>query len=766
MVNLKVDIFTNHRTTIFELISTIFMTISSILLIIQGFENENYRNNKTRDIKTERLLFSQFSQEVYSNILSYSFSTFSNKINDYQDLTAELKFKSFFDCRGVKDLELNENICQDRINNNWTCCRAECCYRTNGGIIYCSDYNYDIRNPNSYDHKILIYDEEEYFEDPRRRLCTHYNEYYKDINTFMNQKIKIKNSPFNYEELLLNRNKSLFCLDIFNCPDYYIDCGIIDTFNRHLYAINESLCPVNNIILDNDSFILERNIDNNPNDNKIIIRNIISEIPPIAHEYKNIFVSSDIDLKHEEITIRDINKLLKNSKIIYRKLENVEIPIDSIGNDVVIENKMNKNSKFYWYTTNYIGFKTENDLLQFEKIFNKSNPYDNSLYKIGGDIYPYIKPIIILFPLLLIFIYYIIFLLLILFAKFNSTKKINRTHFIIRFIILASMFIIELIFYIMVTKEFKKIKINMDENYKEILDLYNKRRFQLKYFLSIIFLVFGLISTFLLFIANLELSQENDKIVINNINLKDEVNNEQIFKEENSPINYIDINTNQNKINNVINNENKQESDRLQLNINRIQRNENNNNLNTFNPTGIFLNNNEENNIKINNDINIFHSDNFAINDQEDQDNIINNIIDKDIKQSRNDIVKAANINYSQRINPQKIHKKININFDDNKNKDNPLFNSQNFKVQNPNKNPTLTFNDDNRNNIQTLGNSIRKKNKRVNNDIKLDNNKDEDKKSIIESNQENNVVNNKDSIKSSDNENLIDKSENITNNK
>ena len=50
------------------------------------------------------------------------------------------------------------------------------------------------------------------------------------------------------------------------------------------------------------------------------------------------------------------------------------------------------------------------------------------------------------------------------------------------------MFIIEIAFYVMATNEYWEIKIDMDENYKKILDLYNRRRFQLKYLLSIILL--------------------------------------------------------------------------------------------------------------------------------------------------------------------------------------------------------------------------------------------------------------------------------------
>ena len=746
MLYLKTDILINCGSIILELISTIFMIIASILLIVQGFENENYRNYKTREIKTERLLFSQFSQEVYSNILSYSFF---NSSNVQQDLTAELKFNSFFDCRGVKDGELNEEICQDRIiNNNWTCCRAECCSKTNGGIIYCSDYNFDLNNPNINNYKILNYDEEEYLEDPRRRLCTYYNKYYKDINTFMNQKIQIQKASFNYEDLLLNNNNSLYCINIFNCPENYTDCGIIDTMDRHLYAMNESLCPINNILLEQNSFIIESNIDQIPNNKKIIIRNIISEIPPLSHEYKNKFVSQDNDLQNEEITIRDINKIIKNDKNIYRKLENVEIPINLIENDITIGNKMNKNSKLYWFTTNYIGFNTVEDFKKFEKFFNKSDHYNNCLYKIGGDIYPYIKPIIIMFPLLIIFIYYITYLSLNLFNKINSTKQSHITFFFIRIFILTAMFAIEIAFYIKVTKEFKKIEIDMDENYKEILDLYNKRRFQFKYFLSIMFLVCSFISTIILFIINIEIPEKN--LEINNND--NEINNQNI--------NSIDENINPNIINNNVIIINRQESDRLQLKLDRNNRDVNDD----INPNDNSINNNEEenniNNIPIKKD-NLFSSQNtirFSLNQQ------INNINNEiELKKSHNNIKisqNEININYSQNFNKDNIISdninNINIhNNENNINNENIIGNykekeKNDFKDKlhidtnynnNPNEQETLTLRI-NKNHRTLPKISIAKNNKKTNNQKKSEDDKKSDKKLITESNQENNKSN------------------------
>ena len=698
MSYLKSDIFINWRSIIFELISTTFMIIASILLIVQGYDNDNFRHYRTREIKTERLLFSQFSHEVYSNILS---SPFMNSLNNYdsKDLTAELKFNPFFDCRGVKDDELNEEICQDKIiNNNWTCCRADCCHRTNGGEVICNDYNFDLKNPNVYNHRILNYDEEEYFEDPRRRLCTYCNKYSQDINSFMNQSIKIKSSSFNYEELLLN-NLSSYCISLNNCNKDYVDCGVIDTMNRHLYAENETLCPINNIIIEQNQIFLENyynNETNNYNNKEIILRNIISEIPPLSHEYKNEIISKDVDLINEEINIKDINKLLKNNKNIYRKLENIEIPLNSLVNEIRIEDKMNKNSKLYWYTTNYIGFKTPDDLKKFEEHFNKNDHTDNPLYKIGENIYPFIIPIIILFPLLVFFFAYLIITFLALFKKNLFSKKVNIVLFIIRAFILLVMLVSEIVFYVKVTNEFEKIDIDMDENYKEILDLYNKRRDQSNYVLSIIFLSLAFALSFLLFIVNLEFSE---KKAINNSQIDNDDNGDNNVGNGNDDNNI--NNENNEHINENLNNNNQENSDRLQLKINRNQSNNseinppenhiNNNeeNNNEINPPENQLNNNEENNNQINNLLSSQKTDNFRINNQ-----IENNINNEPfIIRSQNNISKEININIQNSI--------INLPNNNIKNEENEDNDNNNKEEEQP------EFNG----NINLLSNSSSKKN-------------------------------------------------------
>ena len=524
MCNWVQNTFSGTTFIIFELVSAISLILASILLIIQGIDNDNFKNYKTREAKIERFILSQFSFEIYSNIKSHAFL---NENNSKNNLNIELKLKPFYDCRDVKDEELNEIICQDKIINNYTCCRPECCTRENNGKVFCYNYNFNLSNPDIINYKVLNYDDEEIIEDPRLKFCTYYNTYEKDINinTLFNGKIKISQYKYNYSDLLLNNNTDV-CIGTSQCRKDYIDCGIIDTLNRHLYAENESLCPVNNIEFNSNDITINNDLKT-PNNKKIIIRNIISEILPTAHEYKNHRECRDMEIKNEPFTIKDIYKFIKPGKNIYNKMENLEISMNQIRNIEFNEN--NQNQKLYWYTTNYIGFKTSEDLQKFNKYFNSSDYKINLLYSIGLYIYPYYEPIIIMFPLIAIFVIYIIILVLSLCKLIN----ILFIFFIIKFSISIAMLIIEIIFYLMATDEFKEIKIEMDENYKEILDLYNKRRFQLKYLLSIIFVSFSFILLIIfLLIKYTFMKKDKSYILINKESFNH--NNEKISKNINN----------------------------------------------------------------------------------------------------------------------------------------------------------------------------------------------------------------------------------------
>ena len=140
-----------------------------------------FKNYKTRSLVTERLLYEQFSYEVYESILSYPYiqsssstSNVENYENDYSYMDVELKLDSFYDCRDIYDPELNEEKCQNQIVKSNTCCKSECCSKIIGDEVFCQDYlfNFDI---DEIKNNRIYYNDEEYFDDPKRRFCSYYS---------------------------------------------------------------------------------------------------------------------------------------------------------------------------------------------------------------------------------------------------------------------------------------------------------------------------------------------------------------------------------------------------------------------------------------------------------------------------------------------------------------------------------------------------------------------------------------------------------------
>ena len=723
MLHFKLDTFSKIGSIIIELISTILIIISLILLIVQGFDNNKFKDNKNREIITEKFLYNIFSQEIYSNLNTKIFVNhqFDGYDNDYNYLNAGIMDNSYFDCRDVKDGELNEDICQNKIINNKICCKAECCSRNNGGKVFCNDYNFQANSPNINNHKILSYDREEYYDDPRRRFCTYYNKYDSNINRFNNQKdIRIAYVNYTYEDLILNR-VPYACINYTKCRENYIDCGIIDTMNRHLYISNGELCPINNIKFESNIIKIESIYDDRVNYNHIILKNILSEITPISHEKSYFdkecnYIYDDKSILNEDITIKDINKLLMKRKDLYSRISSFQLSLRGYE----VSSGINNNAKFNWYTTNYIGFKTVKDYLRFKKYFSESDSYshDNNLYKIGKKIYPCIKHIIVCFPLLIIFLLYIIILFLSFTEKVRIGRKKLKILFIGRFVLLICIFILEIIFYGLFTNKFEEIYIDMDDNFKEILDLYNKRRFQLLYLLSIIFLSLSFISIIIFFYFNCESSNSNNPII--NIegsynNIKNEENDnihrdsrniEQNHKEvSDSSRNIIDRNKSKNN-----DNDNDQNKNEGKENIIPFENNFDNKNYNKINEkrtiNEININDNLNDNLISNKNI-IQNNFNININGEENNIESKKNIIiynEKNNEDKKNDLIKD-NFEINNNINNKKEYEKLGINKKDNKNNKTTLDSDNTDLLNKYNKSKNKKKEDSNINNISHKNN-------------------------------------------------------------
>ena len=563
---------------VFEIIATIIMIASYILLIIQSFKNYHFRIYKRKDLTIERLLYEQFYYEINSNINSYAFTiNFNYGYNEPNEanMDLELKTSSFYDCRGVKDEELNEKNCQDKKLYNYTCCRPECCVRTLGNNLFCGEYGFNLNDIS----KDFLYNDEELFKDPKRRLCTYYNDYVKNIShkDISNDNLQLYRLKYNYKDLYLNKSNNIFDLNIkksCNTSNYF-DCGIIDTKKNHLCVKNPTSCPINKVqILDNNL-----TFDNTGNDSSIIIRNILSELPPDIHEWRNHYVNDETSRKMSKINIKEIYKFLNDKKANNNAYQKQELNYKIKDIDKLIDYyKINKEEKINWYTTNYIGFGGKDDIEKFDDKFKSDT--DNKLYKIGKELKPSLESIIIGFISFVLCVIYII-------LNFRIFKAFNKILFYIKSIFLIISFIYEVSFYACMSRIFEKIIFDIDDNYKEILNLYNKRRTQ-KYLLSsFILLIFSIILniiSFVIIIKNKNVvikrpahSETEENIIHNNSN-----NNNNNLNSNNSNTHRLPFNIDINNNSNLRQSENRGLIDNL-INNNEIShnpKNDNNGNIN------------------------------------------------------------------------------------------------------------------------------------------------------------------------------------------
>ena len=131
---------------------------------------------------------------------------------------------------------------------------------------------------------------------------------------------------------------------------------------------------------------------------------------------------------------------------------------------------------------------------------------DNPLYKITLGLFPTYELGIIYIFLIILCIVYIIFFFI--FLKINTSSK--KILFYIKEIIIFSSFVLGTILYIICANIYKSININIDDYYKDILNLYNKRK-QQKYFLTGIIIMSIIIVYEIYFICFANKNMKNEK---------------------------------------------------------------------------------------------------------------------------------------------------------------------------------------------------------------------------------------------------------------
>ena len=513
----------------FEFISFILIILSYLLYTIQSFVNQNFTKHKSKSALTEKLLYENFGEEIYNNIRSKAINKIINgKNSKMEKLNIVVKLNTSFDCRGVKAGLLNEDYCQDKIVNNITCCKSECCYNNKDkqGNTKCNNYNFNTRKTSTEKNK-LTYNYDEIIDDPRRRYCQYMNLNIGETSTILNYNLLMEPFNYTYEDILLNQDDINTFIKIDkkeNIEKDFTDCGEIDSLKNHLF-VKGIKCPINFITLDRDYNILAFDTIT-PSNLPIIIKNYLSEIPPLVHEWNDVYKSGNISIKDiNELFNRNINDNSDNDNY-FKRQDDVYFYINQLQNNfksVYTSDKANYYQKIYWYTTNYIGFESGEDLEKFKNIFNENELTDNPLYKICESLIPSVGTSVVGIILTLL---YIIFLI-----KYAVEIKNNifakRAFFKVKEIIILGTLIVYFIIYLVyVHSKFKKISINMDSNYQEILDLYNERRTQ-KYFLAGIILHFIAFAYDVLYYCYKEKKQETNLLYMKNLDDNDstEINN-------------------------------------------------------------------------------------------------------------------------------------------------------------------------------------------------------------------------------------------------
>ena len=495
MVNLKLSHLIH---IILNIISFCLLILACILIFSQTIKNLYYNYSKNKTILAEKLIYRQFSHDVYSNInnkIYYQLEAipYSEECPEGKEiLQFPIKIDSYYDCENIKkneSNELNEDICQNKISKSSICCQNDCCEKN----IYleqtiCREKNY----------KII---EEEEYNDIRKNLCSYFNVYNGKFTKILKMTICAKRYFLNYENLLKFYNDN-------NCGDK--SCLYYDSKN---HCICDNNLKENSILIFGQA-ILNLNLTN------CIVKNIFSEINPNFFEYETILEESILNNKIK-ITQNEKEKVnmykVINKKNIYDAFFKDKKDLQINGNKYYInqttfllgslmddneeyifknylENEYMKTKNIKWYTRNFIGFKDYDELTKFQEYFDEKDPMNNPLYKITYNIYPNWESIIILVLLILALIFAFIFQTYI-FIKVNNIKdswfiivnSFRQLSLITLLIIYLSLFLFRYNFTL------HKIDIDIEIYYKIVLEKYNERRGQKLFLAGIIILCINFI---------------------------------------------------------------------------------------------------------------------------------------------------------------------------------------------------------------------------------------------------------------------------------
>ena len=485
----------NHLShLVINIILTTFLILSCILIFAQTIINIKYNYSKNKTILAEKLVYEQFSHDIYSNINSkilYDFEIypFSEECpEDKETIIFPIKLDSYYDCEGVDIDTIDENVCQNKITNSSMCCQKDCCENGN------------CRN------KVANNMATEESNDTRKDNCVYFNKYNGKFSQIIKgHKICAKTYNYDYQYLLYLSEQNNIKED---------SCYYLDNYN-HCINSAEIKGNLKLEIIENNTFTLNKKNKN------VIVKNIFSEITPNYFEYETLLkesiiynkaeiTNSDIEEadRYKELNIKNIyeaffeniDESLKGGNFFYNNQTtfNMSDIINGNGEPVFanyLSNNYIKKKQINWYTRNYIGFKNLEELSKFKENFDENDVTNNPLYQISNDtLYPNIESIFIIIIFLAEFI--ISFILQV--KSFCSRKTVKIKTYLISDsltqifspVLLIIYFFIYLFKYV---NKYKKIDIEMEIYYQIILEQYNKRRNQDCLLAGVIFLFITLV---------------------------------------------------------------------------------------------------------------------------------------------------------------------------------------------------------------------------------------------------------------------------------
>ena len=473
------------------IISIILLIISVGFIITQSIINIIYSLQLSNKIIAERLIYEQFSHEVYSNINSHPFTDITPVDNTDYSCSDELiripiKIEEFYDCG--KDESIDE-FCQNKITPESLCCLKSCCFEK---IENKKESKYCLQK------RELIGSDIRKNNEPRDNACTKFSKYHGKF-----YKLCVKKSSKTYEDYLIENKNYYDCsysnpkLDskghcIYNYEDLKYNSAYYPS-NLIVKNIFSTTHP-NNFEMESKLSILMMLNRKEYNENKI--KNEIKKISEISS--KNIYDT----FNDNECTSNECN----NPNYIHYNSYNLKQDVFDKSDEYIFKNY--KNDYYYsgktinWYTRNYIGFQNITELNKFKNFFDVNDHKNNCLFKISKTLFPNFESIII--GIIFIVLSILLIIHLIKNNKANDDYKLDYLILLVVFILFLFYFLMYLIGYLI---KFKEIDIDMEDFYSNILKKYNYRRRQLYLMIAVIILIVDVF---------LELLKLNIKISVNN----------------------------------------------------------------------------------------------------------------------------------------------------------------------------------------------------------------------------------------------------------